>query len=330
MIHRPETLADARATAGEYRAGGTDVQARRRLGVTEGDVVDLAGIGGLDAIVVADDGAVIGAMTRITTVASHRRLTERYPALTATAGSLATPQIRAVGTIGGNLLQRTRCPYYRRGDLPCLKAGGSSCSARAGDHRHGVIYDVGPCVAPHPSSIAMVLLTYDAVVTVDDGGRLTVPELLGDGTTGTRDHELADGAVLTSIELGPPAEAESAAYRRVTDRALAEWPIVEAVARVVVSEGRVTQAAIAAGGIAPVPIRLPAVEDALVGVSVDDGGGVGTATSAAVRGARPLPMTGHKVPLLEACVRDVIERALATEGGDGEIALGEVGLPPRP
>lgn len=327
MIHRPGSLDEARTLDGEYRAGGTDLQARRRLGLVDGDVVDLRRVGGMKTIDVFDAGASIGAMARISAVATHRQLGDRYPALVETAATLATPQIRAVGTIGGNLLQRTRCPYFRRGDVPCLKGGGWSCSARAGDASHGVVFDRGPCVAPHPSSIGMALLTYDAAVTVDGDESMTVSDLFGDGSDGVRDHQLPERSILTSVLL-PAAEAgERAAYRRITGRALAEWPTVEAVARIVTDEGTVSAAAVAVGGVAPVPVRLQMVEEALEGASIDDAEALQTAAARATVGADPLPSTAYKVPLLAACVRDVIERAARGERGTGEVAFGETPLP---
>lgn len=321
---RPGDVASATAAAGSFRAGGTDLIARRRLGIDHGEIVDLRGVDELRRLDVDGDGARIGAMVRVSTVAGDRRVMARYPALALTAGSLATPQIRAVATIGGNLLQRTRCPYYRHPELTCLKSGGSDCPARSGDHRHGVIFDLGPCVAPHPSSLAMVLLTYDGTVETTTG-EMSVASLMGDGRDGSRDHTLPDGVVLTAVGLPAQVTAERAAYRRVTGRIRAEWPIVEAVCRLGVEAGRVAWAAVAVGGVAPVPLRLGRVEEALVGVSIDDGDRLEAVASLAVGGVSPLAMTGHKVPLLRAVVGDVIEGAIAGSTST-ELAWGEQGL----
>ena len=141
-----------------------------------------------------------------------------------------------MGTIGGNLLQRNRCPYYRHPAFSCFKSGGDGCPARHGDHSHGVIFDLGPCVSPHPSSIGAALLTYEAGVEVAGRGRLSVADLFGDGTDGRHDHRLGPGDVLVAVYLPPPLEGERAAYRRVTSRALAEWPTVEAVCRLALTK----------------------------------------------------------------------------------------------
>ncbi len=323
-MKQPVDLDQATAFGGEYRAGGTDLQARRRLGLARDEIVDLRHIPGLNQVTWSDDGAEIGAMVRIANIATDQTLADAYPGLSATAAALATPQIRAVGTLGGNLLQRTRCPYYRHPGFDCLKSGGRYCPAREGEHRHGVIFDESLCVAPHPSSLAMALIAYDAGVTVAGGRDRSVAELLGDGSDGARDHQLESGAVLTTARMGKPVP-ERAAYGRVAGRVLAEWPTVEAVCRLGVDDGVVAWAVVVAGAVAPVPRRLTAVEEALVGRGAEDPDLVGEATAMAADGSRPLAMTGYKQTLLSGLVADVVERALTGNPG-GEVSAGERGL----
>lgn len=323
---RPVSLEEARTAGGEFRAGGTDVQARRRLGLSTGEMVDLRRVEGLAGIHLHDRGVRLGSMTRITALASDRTVVGRYPALALAAGSLATPQIRAVGTLGGNLLQRNRCPYFRHPGFSCHKAGGSSCPAREGDHRHGVIFDLGPCVSPHPSTLAMALMTYQAEVEVGDGRRIAVSDLMGDGRDGRHDHQLPAGEVLVAVELPPATEGEHGSYRRATGRALAEWPIVEAVCRLVIHDSVIQGAGVAVGGVAPVPLRRPAVEEALAGLAVGDLDGQRRAARLATDGATPLPSTGHKVGLLENVVFDAIRLAV-TDEAYSEMAVGERPLP---
>src|SRR6202000_291503 len=112
----------------------------------------------------------------IATIAADPRLGAAYPGLTAAAAGLATPQIRQVATLGGNLAQRSRCWYYRDPHIACFKKGGSSCPAREGNHLYGVAFDLGPCVAPHPSTLAAALLAYDATITTDRRNGLTIPD----------------------------------------------------------------------------------------------------------------------------------------------------------
>jgi xanthine dehydrogenase YagS FAD-binding subunit len=291
---------------GELRAGGTDLSERRRSGRSGGPVVDIAdltGLTGLTEIAPTMGGGVrLGALVTVERVA---RELAAYPALAATAAALATPEIRTVATIGGNLLQHTRCAYYRNPAVDCLRSGGTGCPARDGLAHHGVADDRGPCVAPHPSSIGMALLAYDATVEVAGGPARGMESVFGDGTA---HHGLGDGEILTAVVLPPPLVGERAAYERATSRRFAEWPLVEAVARIGVTDGRITTAAVGAGGVAPVPLRLRAVEALLIGERPETAV-LAAAAEAATDGFRPLPQTAYKLPLLRATVLDVLARA---------------------
>lgn len=296
----------------EYRAGGTDLQQRLRSGVSRGAVVDLERRPGLERVDWDEQGgARIGALVTLATIASDPELRTSYPGLASSAGALATPQIRAVGTLGGNLLQRNRCWYFRHPSVSCFKKGGDDCPARTGNHLYSVCFDLGPCVAPHPSTLGMALLAYEAEVEVaGSSGTRPVAALYGDGTDGRRDHLLDERELLTAVVLPVPLEDERAAYFRAIGRALAEWPLVEAIVRLQVVEGTIRFARVAVGGVAPVPLRLERVEQALL----DRPAGVETfarASSLAPEGASPLPMTGYKVELLPVTVRDALERAVA-------------------
>ena len=289
-----------------YRAGGTDLQERLRTSGATPHVLDLTGVPGFASVARTEAGTVLGAGTTVATLA--RELADDYPALALTAAGLATPQVRATATIGGNLLQRTRCWYFRHPHASCLKSGGDGCPARDGRHLYGVVFDTAPCVHPHPSSLAMALLTYAATIDTTQRDGLSVGDLLGDGSDPTRDHLLADDEVLTRVVLPRTVAGERAAYFRAISRFEAEWPLVEAVVRVVRDDaGTVTSCGLAIGGVAPVPLRLDAVEALLMGSSLDDET-VSAAAAAASEGARPLPETGYKVQLVEATVREVLER----------------------
>ena len=305
------------AAVGEYRAGGTDITARHRIGRATGPYVDLNGTRELRGIEWRPDGSArIGAMTSITAVAGDEALRAAYPALAATAGALATPQIRAAGTLGGNLLQRNRCWYYRNPLFDCFQTGGDSCPARAGAHLYstvilGAVIDQGPCVAPHPSSIAMALLAYGARVQVRGRDEaLPVADLYGDGSDPTRDHLLDPGELLAAVTLPAPTPGERAAYHRAIGRAEAEWPLVEAVALLILDGSTVLMAAVAVGGVARTPLRLPEVEAALVGADATPAALQSAAASATAR-CTPLPQTGYKVALLRDTVLEVLERAAA-------------------
>jgi xanthine dehydrogenase YagS FAD-binding subunit len=300
--------ASAAAQRAEFRAAGTDLSERRRSGVSRGPLVDLVRPAGIPDVTWDASGAArISAFASIAAIAADPQLNAAYPGLTAAAEGLATPQIRHVATLGGNLAQRSRCWYYRDPHIACLKKGGTTCPAREGNHLYGIAFDLGPCVAPHPSTLAAALLAYDATVTTNLRQRLTIAQLLGDGSNGGADHALTPGEIIESIELGNPVANERALYRRAISRSYAEWPLVEVVVRAVIAEGAFKLVRIVAGGVAPVPLRLAATESAAQGAAVN----VATIAKAATQstlGAKPLAMTTYKLDLLKRLVQDLLER----------------------
>lgn len=308
-ISFPQSIEAAVAAEGDYRAGGTDLQPRRRDGAASNAIIDLRDLPGLATIRWEESGATrIGAKVRIATLATDPALCAAYPGLCAAAYALATPQIRTVATLGGNLLQRTRCWYFRNPATNCLKKGGHSCLARNGNHQHGVCFDQGPCIAPHPSTLGMALLAYEAQVMVHGAEPRTIISLYGDGSDPRRDHLLAPGQLLTSVLLPPPLANECAAYKRITGRAHADWPLAEVLVRLVLSEQRVTFARVSVGGVANTPRRLHLVESELVGRPATREL-FARAASAATGGVRPLPQTGYKVQLLWGIVLDTLVAA---------------------
>lgn len=316
MIQFPSNLDSALAAlkdgahgVAQPRAGGTDLQHRRALGLASGPVVDLTRLPELGAIEITPEGARIGAMVTVAQLAADPAIRRGYPGLAAAAHDLATPQIRAVATVGGNLLQRNRCWYYRSPQYTCLKKGGATCFAREGDHVFHACFDLGPCVAAHPSTVGLAMLAYDAQIEIAGGQRRAIAELYGDGSNVRGDNTLEAGAVLTAALLPPPTPGEQSAYLRVSSRALAEWPLVDVVVRLVVSGGVITTAAVTLGGVANVPLRHKAVERALLGQA--PGAATWEAAAVAAReGATPLAGTRYKVDLLGPAVQDAIERAL--------------------
>lgn len=295
--------------APEFRAGATDVSERRRSGISRGDIVDLAPSPDTTGVAWDGDGAAsIGAFVSIAAIAADARIARAYPGLAAAAAGLATPQVRHAATLGGNLAQRSRCWYYRNPHFTCLKRGGSTCPSREGNHLYGVAFDLGPCVAPHPSTLAAALLAYDARVTANRR-TLSISDLLGDGTNGQVDHALEAGEIIQRVQLPPPVAGERAFYKRAIARSYAEWPLVEVVVRVVAEEGAFQLVRVTAGGVAPIPLRLSGVERALEGAAAN-AVSIADAARSATDGAKPLPMTGYKLDLLQGLVRDLLMQSL--------------------
>ncbi|MGI5122189.1 FAD binding domain-containing protein [Marinactinospora thermotolerans] len=322
-MNLPSTIRAAADTlrdhGGQARAGGTDLTARAGIGRTSGPFVDLRGVAELRGSERRPDGSVrIGAMTTIAEIAADPLVTAGHPALAAAAARLATPQIRTVATLGGNLLQRNRCWYYRNPAFSCHQSGGQGCPARTGASLYSAVIDRGPCVAPHPSSLAVALLAYDATVRTHRLGVVPAARIYGDGDDPTRDHLLEPDDVLIEVTLPPPAPSEGWAHHRAAARAAAEWPLVEAVARVGRDGGRLTSVAVAVGGVARVPLRLPEVERAVL----RDGEAPESLSAAAARVAdscSPLADNGYKVELLRATVLEVLEQALAAPSAKADV-----------
>lgn len=312
MIDFPNTYAEITVPDGAVvRSGGTDLQERLRSANAQPHIVDLTGIDGFAGIDAGPDGVRIGGGTRMAVVA--RELADSHPALAITTGGLATPQVRAQGTIAGNLTQRTRCWYYRHPELDCFKSGGDSCPARDGRHLYGVVFDTSDCVHPHPSSIAMALLCYNTEIELADGRRGSTEQLLGDGVDPTRDHTLEHGEVIAAIHIDAPWAGEHGAYFRAISRFEAEWPLVECVVRASVADGVIERVALAIGGVATVPLRMSEAEIGLVGSRVDDAT-IAAVSAACAEGATPLPETGYKVDLIVATVTETLERLRASIG----------------
>ncbi len=295
----------------EFRAAGTDLSERRRSGVSRGPLIDLTASPDMTGINWSADGSArIGASTTIAAIATDARIADAYPGIAAAALGVATPQIRHLATLGGNLAQRSRCWYYRNPHIACLKKDGSDCPARSGNHLYSVAFDLGPCVAPHPSTMAAALLAYEATIITNRRKAQTIGELFGDGSNGAADNTLASGEMIRSVQLPPPVAGERALYKRAISRAYAEWPLVEVCARAVVSAGTFQFIRLTAGGIAPVPLRLSTCETALQGKPAN-AANIASAAKQAIDGARPLPMTGYKLDLLSGLVRDLLERLAA-------------------
>ena len=292
--------------APEFRAAGTDLSERRRSGVSTGPLIDISAAPDTIGMQWGADGSLhISAFTTIAAIAADARVAAAYPGLAVSAQGLATPQIRHLATLGGNLAQRSRCWYYRNPHIACLKKGGSDCPARTGNHLYHVAFDLGPCVSPHPSTMAAALLAYDAKATTDRRSGLTIGDLLGDGSNGAADNALQPGEMIKSIELSTPLEGERALYKRAISRTHAEWPLVEVCARAVIKDGTFQFIRLTAGGIAPVPLRLAAAEAALLAKKAS---AIADAAQQATSGAKPLPMTGYKLDLLKGVVQDLLER----------------------
>lgn len=308
-----EVLAALTATAGaRLRAGGVDDHALRSAGIVGGPIVDLRDLAsGREIERTARGGLRIGAGVTIAALATHDLVRERYGALAQAAGALATPQIRAQATVAGNLLQQVRCWYFREPSFHCLKRGGATCHAREGDHSEHSVFDHSACVAPHPSTLAMVLGAFEAQVEIEGSDRnlRSIPELLGSGTDPRHTHDLEGSALVTAVVLPPVPREERSAYARTTARARADWALVEGCVRLEQSsDGLIERAVVWAGGVAVRPLELSSVADSLVGLD-PTGGAIGGVLAQLEAPAPSLPQAAYKAQLLPPTLHAALRAA---------------------
>ena len=262
----------------------------------------------------ADD--VLGAVALLDADPEVRR---RYPALAQAVLAGASGQLRNMATVGGNLLQRTRCGYFADVSKPCNKrVPGSGCSAIEGEHHnHAILGASDHCVATHPSDMGVALTAFDAVVdyeTADGPGQLALTEFyLPVGDTPHRETALPPGALITCVTLPPAPVAANSRYRKVRERASYAFAIGSIAAALDVQDGVVREVRLAFGAVASRPWRAHAAEQAQTGGPVD-AAAFAAAADAELAAARPLPHNGYKVTLMRNLVVAVLSE-LAEEAG---------------
>jgi len=290
-----------------FKAGGIDLLDHLKEYLIEPPrLVDLKTIPALHGISVQTDGSLaIGPLATLAQLA----------ALARACGEAASPQIRNVATIGGHLLQRPRCWYYRLASYRCLKKGGDTCFAVGGENRYHALFADGSCNAPHPSNAAMGLTALGASLVLQSSrGTRTVPAdrffTIPDNDP-RRENAKEPDEILTGISV-PTAPGVRSTYASVKEKAAFDWPLVSTAMALRVEGGRVREVRIVLGAVATVPLRSATAEQTLLGRSLDDAT-IEAAANAAVASAQPLAENGYKVELLKTLLRRTL-RSLA--GGD--------------
>jgi xanthine dehydrogenase YagS FAD-binding subunit len=284
-------------------------------------VVGLREIPRLDAIVDEADGNLrVGSMVTLANVADHPLVRRRYPALAAAASASASPQIRNVATLGGNLLQRPRCWYFRAAEYHCLRKGGVHCFAIAGENQYHAIFDNTPCAIVHPSTAATVLVALGATLELVDANGTLRRSLLEDffitsDTDATRENNLRAQEILTAIRLPPLGAGVRMSHLKQAEKDCFDWPLADvAVVLDLASDGSCHSASIILGAAAPIPHRAKAAQKTLSGRRIDESV-ARNAGRAALEGATPLSKNAYKLPLFEALVRRAILLAVETREG---------------
>lgn len=320
ILARPTTI-EAALSAGTapeaaYIAGGTDLlQLMKQEVARPTRLVELDGLLP-DGITVEPDGLMIGAGARMADVAGHPVVRQGYRAIAEALVSAASPQIRNMGTIGGNLLQRTRCNYFRDpGFAACNKREpGSGCAAlEGGEDRLLGVFGTGPaCIATHPSDLPVALAALDAEIELSGAHarrRVAIADFYRlPGETPHIETTLEPGELITAIRVKAGAAARGSRYLKIRDRASFEFALVSCAAALVVEDGAIREARLALGGVAPRPWRLGAVEAALRGRPANRETFAEAARHAA-EGARPARQNAFKVALATRAVQRTLEIA---------------------
>jgi xanthine dehydrogenase YagS FAD-binding subunit len=291
------------------KAGGIDLLDLMKEGiVTPARLVNLKTIPGLDQVRVDEKhGLELGALVTLARIASDPEIRRRYGALAEAAGHAATPQVRNAATIGGNLLQRPRCWYFRS---EFFHLPGAKGDPREGENQYHAIFDNTRTQMVHSSTPATALVAYGANVELvgpkGNSRAVAVQDLLlPPDMKRDRDTVLEPGEVLTRVTVPPLSPGTRAAYHKQTERDSYDWPICDVAVVLRLERGIVRSASIAMGWVAPTPRKATESEKLLVGNRVDEAL-ARQAAKAAVAGATPLSKNGYKVPVLEAVVRRTI------------------------
>jgi xanthine dehydrogenase YagS FAD-binding subunit len=306
-----KTVAEAVAQSGggsALKAGGLDLLDRMKEGLdAPSRLVNLRNVRELEGVRAEKDGGLwLGPLVTLAQLDAHTVVRKKFTALADAAGHAATPQIRNVATLGGNLLQRPRCWYFRSEDFNCLKKGGSVCYAQEGENQYHAIFGNRVCAIVHPSATATALVALGARLQLA-GANGKCEVLLEDffltpEEDVRRENKLGDKELITGVRVPAPVEGSRSVYLKQGEKESFDWPIADVAVVLSCAGGKCVRASIVLGAAAPVPMRARSAEDALAGKTVSEET-ARAAALAATRGATPLAQNGYKLPIFETLIR---------------------------
>jgi xanthine dehydrogenase YagS FAD-binding subunit len=290
---------------GAYLAGGNDLLGLLKEYLVSADIlVNIKSLPGLNQIERGDKFWTIGALVTVAELEHDAELANAFPGLHDAAAEIASPQIRNVASVGGNLAQHSRCWYFRHRDTVCLKKGGDLCYARHGENRYHSLFTGNDCISPVVSSLATTFAALDATAVVLRNGaetRLGMNALYQKAwTEATAHNSLAPADLILRVEI--PTARPRSAYMQVSDKHTFDWALVSCAAAADVVDGKLKQPRVALGSISPVPHQVEAANDFLDGKTLDDD----VASQAAdqiLKGAQPLEHNAYKIPMARALIR---------------------------
>ncbi|HSL24012.1 MAG TPA: FAD binding domain-containing protein [Vicinamibacterales bacterium] len=291
-------------------AGGMDLVALMKDYIAQPE--RLVNVKALDSTIKASAaGLQLGAAVKLVDLAEHPSVRREFPSLADAAAEVGTPQIRHMGTVGGNLAQRPRCWYYRNEEFDCLKKGGSRCFAVDGENQYHAILGGGPCYIVHPSSLAVPLLALGAHVRVASASgtrEIAAADFFVPPSQNlAQENVLAPNELITHVIVPPARGARNATYE-VRFKQSHDWPLAMATAVLDIAGGSVRAARIVMGAVAPVPWRSEAAEKALAGKAVSEQT-ASAAAEAALKDAQPMTGNAYKVQIARTAVKRAILKA---------------------
>ncbi len=304
--HSTDSAREMVADHGAYLAGGNDLLGLLKDYLVPGPniLVNIKSLPGLNKIERGGSHWTIGGLVTVGEIERDAEVATVFPGLRDAAMEIASPQIRNVATVGGNLAQHSRCWYFRHRDTVCLKKGGDLCYARNSENRYHSLFTGNDCISPVVSSLATTFAALDATAIVLRDGKETRMDMAGlyqkAFTEPTAHNSLNPGDLILRVEI-PTARSRSA-YLQVSDKHAFDWALVSCAAAAEITAGQLKSPRVALGSISPVPHQVQAANDFLDGKTLDDD----TASKAAdlmLAGAKPLEHNGYKVPLAHALIR---------------------------
>ncbi len=290
------------------KAGGIDLlDLMKEDIVAPPRLVNIRNIDALRGISSTSSGLRLGSLTTLSEIAAHPEIQRSYAALSDAAGHAATPQVRNMATLGGNLMQRPRCWYFRSSDFDCRKKGGTSndCHAHAGENQYHAIVNNGTCAMVHPSSTAVPLLAMNAEVELTSKrGKRTVAMrefYLPPEKDLNKETAVEPGELITAVLVPLPEPGTRSAYQKYGEKESFDWPLADAGVVLVMDGARCRKATIVMGVAAPTPIRATAAEALLAGKPIDEAG-ARAAGRAAMQVATPLSQNSYKVQLFQTAI----------------------------
>lgn len=313
-IAQPQTVDQITSLPSKDRyylmAGGTDLLDEIKNEIIEPEtIINLSAIPGLSYIKKTDKGTRIGALVKVTDLAENSQISKDYPVLHEAALSLATPQLRNVGTVGGNICQRPRCWYYRDPQIKCRKKGGTRCYATRGKNRYHAIFGGSTCHIVFPSDLAPALISLNAEVTLSTAkGDKSIP--LDEFYTlprvnVRRENILKPNELVKEIRVPPPKKGSKSTYFKLKERGTWDFALVSVAVNGTISGGTVKDIRIVMGGVAPIPWRLDKAEKLIKGKAATEKV-VRDAVNVAMADAKPLTENAYKIDLAEATVANTI------------------------